>query len=246
MSRTKSSAGDGLVVARGAWHFDDAVPEVFDTHIAKSIPEYRAGHDLIVKLIRSRMQNSGRCYELGCSTGTLTAKMAACSDPERMVIVGIDQVAGMIARARTRCNAFAHVSFELADIVDHDFLPSSVVVSYYTLHFTAVSARADIVRRIFRALQPDGLFLLFEKTRFSDPRLEREMTEKYHQFKKSRGFSSEEIRCKAQALEGVLAPHTESENLEMLNQAGFGHVSIVFSELCWQGYLASRQPASGG
>ncbi len=239
MSRTKSSAGDGLVVSRGAWQFDDAVPGVFDTHISKSIPGYLEGHDLIVDRIRSRMQDSGRCYDLGCSTGTLTAKMAACSDPERMVIVGIDQVAGMIARAGTRCQAFANVSFELADLVDYDFLSSLVIVSYYTLHFTPVAARMDIVRRICRALQPDGLFLLFEKIRFPDPDLDREMTEKYHQFKKSRGFSSAEIRSKAQALEGVLNPSTESENLAMLSQAGFGEVSIIFNELCWQGYLAS-------
>lgn len=242
MSRTKSSAGDGLVVSRGAWQFDDAVPGVFDTHISKSIPGYLEGHDLIVERIRSRMQHSGRCYDLGCSTGTLTAKMAACSDPDRMVIVGIDQVDGMIARAGNRCKAFANVSFELADIVHHDFLPSSAIISYYTLHFTPVAARMDLVSRICRALQPDGLFLLFEKIRFSDPRLDREMTEKYHRFKKSRGFSSEEIRSKAQALEGVLKPNTESENLTMLDQAGFGHVSIVFNELCWQGYLASAQP----
>ncbi len=245
MSRTKASAGDGLVVAKGAWQFDDAVPGVFDTHISKSIPEYEEGHDLIVKLIQSSMQNSGRCYELGCSTGTLTAKMAACSDQSRVVIVGIDQVPGMIARARSRCSAFANVSFELADIVNHEFLPSSVVVSYYTLHFTPIPTRADIARRIFRALRPEGLFLLFEKIRFADPRLDREMTEEYHRFKKSRGFSDEEIRCKAQALEGVLAPRTESENLAMLNQAGFDRVSIVFSELCWQGYLAIKQPVSG-
>ncbi len=240
MSRTKSSAGDGLVVSPGAWQFDNAVPAVFDTHISKSIPGYAEGHELIVSLIRTKMQNSGRCYELGCSTGTLTAKMAACSDARRMVIVGIDRVAGMIARAEIRCSAFANVSFEIADIVKHDLLPSSVIVSYYTLHFTPVSTRMDTVRRIFRALQPGGLFLLFEKIRFSDPRLDWEMTEKYHQFKKSRGFSSEEIRSKAQALKGVLAPYTENENLTMLNHAGFGHVSIVFNELCWQGYLAVR------
>ncbi len=244
MSREKLSAGDGLIVSRGAWQFDDAVPGVFDTHISKSIPGYLEGHDRIVERIRCRMRNSGRCYDLGCSTGTLTAKMAACSDPERMCIIGIDQVAGMIARAGSRCQAFPNVSFELADLVTHDFLPSSVIVSYYTLHFTPVAARMDIIRRIFRALQPDGLFLLFEKIRFADPRLDREMTEKYHRFKKSRGFSSAEIRSKAQALEGVLEPHTESENLAMLDEAGFGEVSIIFSELCWQGYLASVQPVS--
>ena len=240
MSRGKSSAGDGLIVSAGAWQFDDAVPEVFDAHISKSIPGYAQGHDLVVRLIRSTLQNSGRCYDLGCATGTLTAKMAACSDPERMVIIGIDQVAGMIERAEVRCSAFANVSFELADIVNYDFLPSSVIASYYTLHFTPVSTRMGIVKRIFGALQPGGLFLLFEKIGFSDPRLEREMTQKYHQFKKSRGFSGEEIHNKARALKGVLTPYTESENLAMLNQAGFSRVSIVFNELCWQGYLAAR------
>ncbi len=245
MSQRKSSAGDGLIVSRGAWQFDNAVPGVFDTHISKSIPGYLEGHDLIVEQVRCRMQNSGRCYDLGCSTGTLTAKMAACSDPERMIIVGIDQVDGMIARATTRCREFANVSFESGDLVHYDLLPSSVIVSYYTLHFTPVAARMDIVRRICRALQPDGLFLLFEKIRFADPEQDREMTERYHRFKKSRGFSSAEIRSKAQALEGVLEPCTESENLSMLRQAGFGEVSIIFNELCWQGYLASVQPVSG-
>ena len=236
----KQAAGDGIRVAKGAWQFDDAVPGVFDAHVSKSIPKYQYGHDLVIKYAQPFLQEAGRCYELGCSTGMLTAKLAACANPDKSSIIGLDQVSGMIDRAHRRCKDFAHVSFETADIVNYRFQSANVVVCYYTLHFTPLSKRAGIINAVYNALEDNGIFVLFEKIRFSDEQKNREVTDQYHKFKASQGFTHKEIISKAEALEGVLVPQTEQENLIMLGDGGFNSNLVIFEELCWQGYLGVK------
>jgi len=231
-------AGDGIVAAKGGWRFDGAVPEVFDSHISMSIPRYSEGHDLVVELAAPYLLKGGRCYELGCSTGTLTAKLAAKAVSDAATFIGLDQIPGMLERARDRCAGDPQVSFEQANILEFAFAPARVIVSYYTLHFIPVSERAALVRLIFEALEPGGVFLLFEKVRDPDPDREREMTALYHAFKESQGFTKEEIRGKEAALDGILVPRTERENLAMLTEAGFSKISKEFEELCWRGYAA--------
>ena len=233
-------AGDGIVVSNSSWTFDGMVPEVFDVHVSKSIPGYIRGHKLVLELAAPRLAQGGRCYELGCSTGTLTAHLGACTNPDTTELIGLDQIEAMLELARSRCDDFAHVHFELANIADYTFLSSRVIVSYYTLQFIPIPQRITLVAQIFSALEPGGVFLLFEKTHYQDSLRDAEMTEAYHDFKRSQGFSEQEIRAKAAALEGVLIPRTQQENIAMLRSAGFSKVSQVFNELCFQGYLARK------
>jgi len=232
--------GDGISVDRNKWRFDGDVPGRFDRHVERSIPGYFTGHEIVVKLARHRLSKEGVCYDLGCATGTLTAQLAACADPRTTLIVGLDQVPGMLAIARERCTPYANVSIEQADITAYDFLPSCVIVSYYTLQFVPVTMRPGLVKRIFNALEDGGIFLLFEKICFADPVTDKKVNDDYHAFKKSQGFSDEEIISKAESLKGILVPQTESQNLEMLKAAGFSKIKGIFKELCWQGYLAQK------
>jgi len=234
------SIGDGIHAARGAWQFDDTVPEVFDQHVSKSIPEYEQGHNLIVKILAPLLSQRGVCYELGCSTGVLTAKLAQVSNQERVKIIGLDTIEGMIDRARGRCATYKNVSFEIADISAYSFNSAIAIVSYYTLHFISLNLRKPVLERVFNALNPGGQLLLFEKIRFEDESHDKKITENYHEYKISQGFTQEEIIAKSAALEGVLIPQTENQNLEMLKNAGFKSSAIIFNTLCWQGYLAVK------
>jgi tRNA (cmo5U34)-methyltransferase len=233
-----NAVGDGIIAPRSSWRFDGAVPERFDRHVSRSIPGYDDGHELVIQHSRDSLGHPGITYELGCSTGVLTEKLANASHPEGSRIIGIDQVEGMLGKARQRCKEHNNVFFERGDVVDYSYLPAALMVSYYTLQFIPVALRQGVVDRIARALQPEGAFILFEKICFSDPEKDREVTRKYYAYKRSRGYSDEEILSKAASLEGVLVPRTEQENRNMLKQSGFGHVETIFSELCWQGYVA--------
>ena len=182
-------AGDGIAVSAGNWSFDGAVPEVFDRHVSKSIPGYAAGHRLVMELARPILAEGGLCYELGCSTGTLTALLAACADPLKTKIIGLDQIDSMLGLAISGCAEYPHVRFERANVVDYAYSTARLIVSYYTLQFIPIPQRIALVDRIFSSLEPGGAFLLFEKTHYDDPVKDQALTQAYHAFKQSQGFS---------------------------------------------------------
>ena len=232
--------GDGISSQKRGWRFDGDVPKRFDLHVKKSIPGYVDGHDIVVQLAKPHLSQSGVCYELGCSTGTLTSKLASCSCPDMNSIIGLDQIDAMLEIAQEKCKEYSNVSFEQADILEYAFLPASVIVSYYTIQFIPPENRPGLVKKIYDAMEEGGVFILFEKIRFADAATDKRVTDEYYAFKKAQGFSEEEILLKAESLKDILTPQTEAENLQMLRAAGFSNIDIVFNQLCWQGYLAQK------
>ncbi len=248
MKRSKSSldcpadseVGDGIVAQKSSWRFDGNVPERFDRHVSRSIPGYDQGHGLVVEIAKTLDAGDGLIYELGCSTGVLTEKIAEAVSDRSFCIKGIDQVDGMLEIARKRCDRFATTSFDLGDITDYHFHTASMVVSYYTLQFVPVSQRPGTVNAIYKALQENGKLVLFEKITFANQKRNQMVNEAYFEYKREQGYSEAEIRSKAGSLEGVLVPQTEDQNIQMLKAAGFKNVETMFAKLCWQGYLATK------
>jgi len=237
---TSYNVGDGLSSQKHGWRFDGDVPVRFDVHVKKSIPSYADGHDIVIQSAQPHLTKDGICYELGCSTGTLTSKLAACASGKNTRIIGLDQIPGMLEIAGAKCAECSNVAFEQTDILEYPFLPSLVIVSYYTIQFIPIVKRSRLAAKIYDALEDRGIFLLFEKICFDNPVIEKKVTDKYYAFKKAQGFTEEEILSKADALKDILIPQTEEQNLKMLRNAGFSSVNILFSELCWQGYLARK------
>jgi tRNA (cmo5U34)-methyltransferase len=233
-----ASVGDGIRAAPGAWSFGGAVAESFDVHVARSIPYYNETHRLIERLSDEFMSPGSRGYDLGCSTGSLTARLAARHQERAIELVGIDREPEMVAEARTRCAAFPSVTIVEADLMAFELEPADLVVAHYTLHFVSPDARGAVVERFAHALNRGGALLLFEKVRSSDPRLEELTSELYHDWKRAQGYNDAEIAAKARSLEGVLEPFTSEQNRDLLANAGFTKVTTVYRWLNWEGILA--------
>ena len=71
-----SDVGDNLKASNANWKFGGEVVENFDEHVRKSVPFYSEGHQLICELSDYFIKPDSVCYEIGCSTGTLTRKLA--------------------------------------------------------------------------------------------------------------------------------------------------------------------------
>jgi tRNA (cmo5U34)-methyltransferase len=67
-----------------------------------------------------------------------------------------------------------------------------------------------------------------EKLITSNKKLNKIMIDEYYEFKKKMGYSEYEIAQKREALENVLIPYTMEENIEMLKNAGFKEVEVIF------------------
>lgn len=230
--------GDGISTLAGSWTFGGDVPDAFDSHVARSIPAYTECHGLIADLADQLLPAGGRCYDLGCSTGALTALLAERLAPRRAEVIGVDREPGMIQRATERCSRLPMVRFETAALEELEFEPADLVVSYYTLQFVPLRDRRQVVERIRRALDPAGALILFEKVLAPTARTQEVAVGAYLDWKRRQGFTDDEIAAKTRSIRGVLQPLSSEENDAMLRRTGFREVVQIFRWVLFEGLVA--------
>ncbi|MFC1593954.1 methyltransferase domain-containing protein [Candidatus Omnitrophota bacterium] len=235
-----AKTGDSISADNANWTFGGDVSEHFDAHVVKSVPLYQEGHDLVAKVSDFFLNNGSTCYELGCSTGSLTHRLAKRSGRKKVKYLGIDQEAGMIKKAKSRSKGMKNVKFLTADIMNVDLKKADLIISYYTMQFVKPKNRQMIFDRIFNALNWGGGFLLFEKVRGSDARFQDMMTSIYTDYKIDQGYNAEEIIGKSRSLKGVLEPFSTQGNLDLLTRAGFVDIMTVMKYVCFEGFLAIK------
>jgi len=234
------AVGDSISTENGRWTFDGSVSQTFDSHVEKSVPLYREGHDLIAKLSDFFIQDDSHCYELGCSTGELTKAVASRNAGKKAKFIGIDPVEAMIRKAQEKYGSLPNVEFLIADAREFDFEPSDMILSYYTLQFVRPKFRQQLVDKIYQSLNWGGAFLLFEKVRGPDARFQDILTALYTDYKIDRGYDSGEILGKTRSLKGVLEPFTTQANIDIMKRAGFVDIMPVMKYTCFEGYLAIK------
>lgn len=237
------SVGDGLKATNANWSFSGEVANHFDEHVSRSVPFYQAGHELVCALSDFFVKPGSRAYEIGCSTGTLTLKLAAHNAAKADArFVGIDIVPEMTAVAESkRAKAgLTNVSFVADDVLAMELEPADLVVAYYTIQFIRPSVRQQLLTKIYNSLEWGGALLMFEKVRGPDARFQDILTTLYSDYKLEQGYTSEEIVSKTRSLKGVLEPFSTQGNLDLLRRAGFVDVMTVMKYLCFEGFLAIK------
>lgn len=234
-----SHIGDNIFLAESNWSFGGSMAQNFDPHIQKSVPLYDIGHQLVIKLAESFLTDASVCYELGCSTGALSAKLWTHFQKNSIQLTGIDQEADMIKIAKSQYQELP-IQFIESDITQFKFNACQLVVAYYTVQFIHPNNRLNLINRIYEALRPGSAFIMFEKTRTPYPAIQNIISSLYTQYKLHQGYTMDEIIAKNHALTGVLQPYTTQENLTLLNNAGFTEVETIFKYLCFEGYVAIK------
>jgi tRNA (cmo5U34)-methyltransferase len=183
------------------------------------------------------------CYEIGCSTGTLTLRLAAHhqNKPEAHFI-GIDIEEDMIKKAESKLSKEKdlNVSFLAEDVMNLEIKEADLIICYYTAQFIKTSVRQNLMNSIYEKLNWGGALFLFEKVRGADARFQDILTSLYNDYKLREGYSAEEIIGKSRSLKGVLEPFSTQGNLDMLKRAGFIDINTVQKYLCFEGFLAIK------
>ncbi|WP_457559977.1 carboxy-S-adenosyl-L-methionine synthase CmoA [Caminibacter sp.] len=209
------------------FEFDDEVASVFDDMLNRSVPFYKENLELQIDILKNFLQKNDKVVDLGSSTGTFLINLAKkVNDIE---LIGIDNSPAMIKRARHKAKAFGvDVKFIEADFLDYDFSNSKAIIANYTIQFVRPLKREKLIKKIYDSLTKDGIFLMSEKLITENKKLNKIMIDIYYDYKKKMGYSEFEIAQKREALENVLIPYTMNENIEMLKNAGFNEVEVIF------------------
>ena len=235
-----TDVGDTISVANARWSFGGSVPETFDSHVGRSVPQYRQGHEIVVALSDFFIRSGSTVYELGCSTGELTRQIAEANSDRLVSIIGLEIEPAMVEAAKRKTADFPRVEIREANIIDAELEPADLIVAYYTIQFIRPSVRQLMFDKIYNSLNWGAGFLLFEKVRAPDARFQDMMSSLYVDFKLQQGFSEQEIVSKSRSLKGVLEPFSTQGNIDLMRRAGFVDIMTVFKHLCFEGFLAIK------
>lgn len=222
------------------FEFDESVASVFDDMLERSIPFYKEQIDLIAHFASLHLKEGGLVYDLGSSTGNALFALHSLSPQSQLV--GIDSSSAMCERALLKAQAYgSNARFICEDFLTFSFDPCDVVIASWTMQFVRPLMREKMIKKIFESLKSGGVFLMSEKVLGSDKELTHSMIEYYHRYKITQGYTQFEINQKREALENVLIPYTLDENIDMLKNAGFSCVEVLFKWVNFALLIAKKE-----
>ncbi len=222
------------------FEFDEEVASVFDDMLTRSVPFYREVLELVATLVDKNTKDSDIVTDLGCSTAATLIEIYKKSS-KKLKLIGIDNSKAMLERARKKISAFgAEIELTESDFIK-DVIPfSNVIIANYTLQFVRPIKREQLVKKIYGSLSKSGIFIFGEKIVYEDKKLNKQMIDIYYEFKKKMGYSEYEIAKKREALENVLIPYTDEENIALAKTCGFKKADILFKWANFTCFLAKK------
>lgn len=138
------------------FEFNQAVTDVFDDMINRSVPFYQH----ILQQVAQLVGQNARIYDLGCSTGALVPFLKRRYS--NFNYVGIDKSRTMIEKAQQ--HAGNHIQFLEGDLVDGvPFSEPTVIICNLVLQFIHPSKREGLIQNYMQALDKGGSSLLLKK-----------------------------------------------------------------------------------
>jgi len=210
------------------FEFDEEVAAVFDDMLERSVPFYKESQKITQFFVKKNLSENGIVYDLGCSTASLLLNIHR--DLEiKATLVGLDTSDAMLTQARKKCEAYgADIEVINADILEYEYAMADIFISNYTLQFIRPLVREKLIKKLANSLKKEGVFIFSEKVISHHSKLNKDLIECYYDFKKTQGYSEYEIMQKREALENVLVPYSEEENIKMALENGFSHCEVVF------------------
>lgn len=221
--------------------FDDTVVSVFPDMIRRSVPGYELVIPMTGLLAANHLPDNGLAFDLGCSLGATTLSILHQLSDRDATIVAVDNSPAMLDEARNLIPD-NRVDWRLDDLQNIDFSGADVVVMNYTLQFVPLEQRQALMNTIAAGIKPEGVLIVSEKLRFSDPARDDYYRRVHERFKMANGYSEMEVAGKRTALENVMVPETEEAHIERFQKAGFNHVETWYRCLNWASFLV-RKPA---
>ncbi len=217
-----------------SFKFDGAVAQVFDDMVSRSVPIYAEIHQVILDLVSKRQWDQGhKIVDIGCSTGSTLFMLEHFFKQEGGTVpklIGLDPSEDMLNKARAKASQYTDSNIKFFCLGASDLAETNIDVAImnYTLQFIPLAERVGVLSRIHQGLRPGGLFILAEKIKSPTTEIQDVITDLYYDFKRRNGYDELEISRKREALENVLIPLSQEEQVSMLRQSGFQKSEMIF------------------
>lgn len=223
------------------FEFDEKVVRVFDDMVTRSVPYYLQNQELIFSILSAILPKNAKVLDLGCSTANT---LLALSKRDDLELFGLDNSDEMLKRAKIKADDLGvKINFYNQNIEDILSLNESfdAIICSYTLHFIRPLLRQDLLDKIYKKLNKNGVFILCEKLLYDNKVLQKNIIDIYENYKENQGYSRYEIAQKRAALENVLIPFTYDENVNILKNANFKQIDCFFRWANFCSFIAFKE-----
>jgi tRNA (cmo5U34)-methyltransferase len=211
------------------FEFDEEVAAVFDDMLTRSVPFYKEAQEIVKYFTCKHLKEGAIIYDLGCSTASTLLNIERSIKEDGVRLVGLDNSKAMLQQAKKKIDIFnSKIELQEGDILTFDYERANVFISNYTLQFVRPLVREKLIQKISDSLCEGGVFIFSEKVISENKTLNKEMIDFYYEFKREQGYSQYEIMQKREALENVLIPYSENENIQMALGCGFSYCEAIF------------------
>lgn len=225
------------------WTFNDAVTDVFDDMLRRSIPQYDVMRKTVLDVGSQFVKTGLDIVDLGCSRGeALQPFVHRFGALNRFV--GVEVSEPMLEASRKR---FANlidrgvVDVRKLDLrTDYPPVKACLTLAVLVVQFTPIEYRQEILRRIWEHTANGGALILVEKVIGQTALVDRLCTSCYLAMKAENGYSKDEIERKRLSLEGVLVPVTAKWNEDLLRSAGFIDIDCIWRWMNFAAWVAVK------
>jgi tRNA (cmo5U34)-methyltransferase len=223
------------------WKFDESVVPVFDEHVRQSVPLYDEIHNLVTDISGWFLNDSTNVYDIGTSTGKVLSSLIESYPYKDVNYIGLDNSVDMFNKSSDTFKQYSNVKILNEDVTkEYKFENASLITSILTIQFIQEKERQQLINNIYQGLNKGAAFIMVEKVVGSNARFNEIWTELYHELKLKNGLTEQHVFSKARAIRGVMKPYTVSENIEMLEFAGFKDTDIFFKWNNFVGFIAIK------
>jgi tRNA (cmo5U34)-methyltransferase len=215
------------------FEFNQAVTDVFDDMLNRSVPFYKSILNQIAELI----EPNPKIYDLGCSLGGLIPFLK--HHQAYFQYIGIDKSPEMITKAKQHeSDAIHFLEGDISQAVT--FSNPTAIICNLVLQFIDPIYRESCIQQYYNELPDGGQLFIVEKVHQDDAALQVKYRQNYHAFKAANGYSINEINNKDKALENVLITKPANFYLDILRKTGFKTVDIFFKWYNFIGFIAVK------
>lgn len=226
------------------FEFDEEVSACFPDMSRRSIPLFKETHRLHAHLAAEWVREGCRVLDAGASRGEFINQMADVHGRDAFVADMCDNSLPMIRHLE---EDFPWANVWLTDITSEEFAERTemydVINCSYVIQFIPEDKQCLALRALVEKLKPGGVLFLGQKegrTSATDT-MYNLSHEEYLRFRRSYGYSAEEIAAKTKALEAVMKPMSETELRSRLSLLGMQYRetsrwTVFYNLMCIKGW----------
>jgi len=226
-------------MANSVQHAFDTAAEDYDRARRRLVPGFDDFYRAAIDLIRFPRESPLKVLDLGAGTGLMAAFIAYSFPNARITMVDISNE--MLERARARFElAGPRFRFEVSDYgVDRIQEKYDAIVSALSIHHLSDEQKRSLFKRIYGALNDDGVFVNAEQFRCATPERHKFHHERWITRVRELGVDDRDLAAALERMKFDRAATLEDQ-LEWMREAGFRDIDCAYKNLIFAVYCGLK------